>query len=157
MKIKDCSIWDGAIWCWNLLWRWELFDWEKDLLAQLQILLQQSFLQQGHLDKNIWSYHNSGAFSSKSFSESVLKLQAVGVDSFKHAAKVWCKMAPPKVELLVWFLVLGKLNTKDRLISLNIIPASEGKCVLCGEHVESIGHLFFSCNYSWKLWCSCLN
>ena len=64
------------------------------------------------------------------------------MDSFKHAAKVWCKMAPPKVELLVWFLVLGKLNTKDKLISLNIIPTSEGNCVNCGEHVESIGHLF---------------
>ena len=35
MKIEDCGIWDGATWCWNLLWRRDLFDWEKDLLAQL--------------------------------------------------------------------------------------------------------------------------
>ena len=46
-------------------------------------------------------------FLTKSFSDAVLKLQNVGDNSFKSAAKVWCKMDPPKVELLVWFLVFG--------------------------------------------------
>ena len=66
-----------------------------------------------------------------------------------YAARVWCKMAPPKVEMLVWFLVLGKLNTKDRLAQLNIIISNgDVSCVLCNSHVESLGHLFVSCNYS---------
>ena len=53
--------------------------------------------------------------------------------------------------------VNGSPNTKDRLVNLNILPTSEATCVLCNDHMESIGHLFFSCNYSWKLWCSCFN
>ena len=157
IKFKDCGIWDGLSWCWHLLWRRELFDWEEDLLTQLQNLLGQTHLQRDHIDKNIWYYHNSGGFSSKSVYDYVLKLQAASVAFFKYTAKVWCKLAPPKVELLVWFLVLGNLNTKDRLVRLNTLPSPDAVSVLCDDHVESIGHLFFSCNYSWKSWCSCLN
>ena len=72
-----------------------------------------------------------------------------------HAAKVWCMVAPPKVEMLVWFMVLGKLNTKDHLAWLNIINNDTMCCVLCNNHEESIEHLFFSCKYAWQLWCTC--
>ena len=33
MKIKDCGLWNGLAWCWNLLWRRELFDWENELVT----------------------------------------------------------------------------------------------------------------------------
>ena len=48
-----------------------------------------------------------------------------------YAARVWCKMAPPKVEMLVWFMLLGKLNTKDQLARLNIIISnSDVNCLV---------------------------
>ena len=53
--------------------------------------------------------------------------------------------------------MLGKPNIEDRLVSLNIVHSSKATCALCNENLENIGHLFFSCNYSLKLWCSCLN
>ena len=108
-------------------------------------------------DKCYWSFQKFCRFSTKSFTKSVLKLQSDNNELIQHATKVCCKIAPPKVELLVWFLVLGKLNTKDRLANPNIITNGNVNCVLCNSHVESIDHLFFSCNYSWKLWCSYLN
>ena len=39
MKISDCGLWDGLIWVWNLLWRRELYDWQKKLADQLQDIL----------------------------------------------------------------------------------------------------------------------
>ena len=64
---------------------------------------------------------------------------------------------PPKGNVVGLVLVLGKLNTKDRLVRMNIILVGEENCILCHNHLESVEHLFFSCNYSWKLWSSCLN
>ena len=59
--------------------------------------------------------------------------------------------------MLVWFLVLGKLNTMDWLASYNLLNGAEKTCVLCNEKEECIQHLFFSCKYAWQLWCSCLS
>ena len=91
------------------------------------------------------------------FSDAVLQLRVGEVNRYGYAAKVWCKVAPAKVEMFVWFLVLGKLNTKDRLVHLNVIDSANVNCVLCNEHEESIQHLFFSCKVAWLLWISCLN
>ena len=54
-------------------------------------------------------------------------------------------------------MILGKLNTKDRLARLNIISNGDILYVLCNEQEESIEHLFFSCRHAWNLWCSCMN
>ena len=62
------------------------------------------------------------------------------------------RVAPPKVELLVCFAMLGKLNTKDRLTRLNIINNLDVNCVLCSEQEESIDHLFFACKCAWRPW-----
>ena len=120
-------------------------------MAELHNLSCHSQLQREQHDKSIWSFHDSGGFSTKSFTEFALMLQADDNKPLRYAAKVWCKMAPRKVELLVWFLVLGKLNNKDWLVKMNIIPVGDVNCILCNRHEESIEHLFSSCDYSWKL------
>ena len=94
---------------------------------------------------------NSGAFSTKSFIDAIVKMQASDHGMYNYAARVWCKVVPPKVELLVYFVVLGKLNIKDRLSRLNIINNVDVNCVLCNDHEESLKHFFFSCNYAWQL------
>ena len=60
------------------------------------------------------------------------------------------------MELLIWFVILGKLNTKDRILRLNIISNLDIECVLCKEHEESIEHLFFTSKYAWEMSSSCL-
>lgn len=131
--------------------------WELELENQLNDVLVQAGVKRENNDRRIWCLQNWGTFFTKSFIEAVFKLQVDDQELFKHAAKVWCKIAPPKVELLVWFVVLGKLNTKDRLASLNIIDGAETMCVLCTEQEECIEHLIFSSKYAWQLWCFCLN
>ena len=85
----------------------------------------------------------------------MLQVGDLGVYSF--AAKFQCNVAPPKVELLIWFVILGKLNMKDRILRLNIVSSLDVKYVLCNEHEESIEYLFFTCKYAWELWSSFLS
>ena len=42
IKIKDYGLWDGLTWCWNLQWRRELFELEKELVVQLQTILNRT-------------------------------------------------------------------------------------------------------------------
>ncbi|XP_057732869.1 uncharacterized protein LOC130948168 [Arachis stenosperma] len=49
-----------------------------------------------------------------------------------------------------------RVNTKDRLVRCRILPTSEIICVICGKAPESVHHLFFTCEYAWKLWDSAL-
>ena len=125
-------MWDGLIWHWNLLWRRNLFEWELHLEKQLDEGLAQFSLKSDRNDRRIWCLQNSSIFLTKSFTEAIVKLQVGDQKLFKHATKAWCKIAPPKVEMLVWFLVLGKLNTKDRLASFNIINGAKTIGYLCG-------------------------
>ena len=67
-------------------------------------------------------------------------------------SKVWQGLAPPKAELLTWFVLLGRLNIKDRFCRLNILIGSDDKCIFCNEHCETLNHLFLSCYFSWRVW-----
>lgn len=44
----------------------------------------------------------------------------------------------------------GRLLTLDRVNNW-ADGYDEGVCILCGSGVESHGHLFFTCNYSYEL------
>ncbi|XP_057755327.1 uncharacterized protein LOC130974465 [Arachis stenosperma] len=62
-----------------------------------------------------------------------------------------------EVDKLVWkHDKEEKVNTKDRLVRCEILPTSEITCVICGKAPESVHHLFFTCEYAWKLWGSAL-
>ena len=58
--------------------------------------------------------------------------------------------------ILVWFILLERLNTKDRLCRFGCIPASDLLCVFCSSNGESIKHFFFECPVAWMFWHSCL-
>ena len=42
----------------------------------------------------------------------------------------WKGLAPPTAEILVWFILQGRLNTKERLGRLNIIPMDRTVSIL---------------------------
>ena len=72
-------------------------------------------------------------------------------------SKVWRGLCPPKAELLVWLLLLGRINTKDRLQRLSVLQNNDLRCVLCNSCDETIAHLFFTCDYTWRVWSFCCN
>ena len=65
---------------------------------------------------------------------------------------VWKGLVPLRVELLSWSMLIGRLNTKDRLCSLNWMQMDHIKCVPFRMHDASIQHLFLNCDFSWNLW-----
>lgn len=75
--------------------------------------------------------------------------------NLKSASKVWRGLVQPKAELLMWFVIYGRLNTKNHLQRLNILRGDNYGCVLCNAELETISHLFFMCNFSWKVWGAC--
>ncbi|KAL4345266.1 hypothetical protein AHAS_Ahas11G0261200 [Arachis hypogaea] len=65
---------------------------------------------------------------------------------YNFAKKLWIGFVPPRVELLTWFIILGRLNTKDRLCNLKMLRSEDVKCVLCGSNPEAVHHIFFACD-----------
>jgi len=57
-----------------------------------------------------WSLNNSKEFSVKPHTQEALALRFhnIAVDSIVLAA--WKKLAPPKVEIVIWLALLGKLQ-----------------------------------------------
>lgn len=70
---------------------------------------------------------------------------------------IWQRKAPPRAELVVWFLLQEKLKTGSTLFNLNIISIEEANCPFCDTETETHQHLFFGCHFTWKLWMMCLD
>ena len=136
---------------------WEFFEYELTDFYELQSLLNQNTLIRDVVDRAVWMHHSSGDYEVKSFLNLMLHPQQNYQDMFTYANVVWKSLTPPKSELLLWFLLLGKLNTKDRLIRFNIRQGLDSKCVLCNQEEESINHLFCCCPFTWRVWCTFLN
>ena len=83
---------------------------------QLQDDLDQVILNNEQTDHVWWSYQSNGCFSVKSFRKKIYEDKAEGVLNVESWKKIWSGLAPPKVELLLWFVIRGRLSTKDRLV-----------------------------------------
>ena len=103
-----------------------------------------------------WQLDANKIFSAKSFILQVVSSNQ-NTSLANLTAVVWASVVHPKAEILVWLLMLGKLNTKGRLRKLNIIRDDYVMCPLCNCQQEMISHLFFACNHTWKIWCSCFS
>ena len=106
-------------------------------------------------DRVCWSFDKSGVFSVRSFLEKLILEKDCCVQNSIIVSKVWRGLVPPKAELLLWFVVQGRLNTKDRLRRMNLLSSADYRCVLCFDEDENLPHLFFTCPFSWKVWGAC--
>nr|XP_009802473.1 PREDICTED: uncharacterized protein LOC104247998 [Nicotiana sylvestris] len=58
--------------------------------------------------------------------------------------------AAPKQVFILWLVLLGKLRTKDVLLSWGI--SVDSICMLCNSYPETSSHIFFECPYSRSIW-----
>lgn len=63
---------------------------------------------------------------------------------------VWFREEIPRCSFTSWSAFLGRLLTRDRLISWGLTAPSG--CVLCSVADESISHLFFECSFAAATW-----
>lgn len=65
-SVAECGHWCERGWVWDLQWRRELFEWEKVLLEELRLVLQQANLAMDRNDVWIWGVDATGSFTTKS-------------------------------------------------------------------------------------------
>lgn len=96
-------------------------------------------------DRLIWKFDKKGVFSVKSVSKLAIaaKVNANEINNFSFTKKVWKGLVPPKVELFSWFVLIGRVNTKDRLCTIGILPEDQVRCCFCQNVTENVEHLFF--------------
>ncbi|PWG74389.1 hypothetical protein DF186_18165, partial [Enterococcus hirae] len=58
-----------------------------------------------------------------------------------------------RVKLFIWFVLVGKVNIKERFFRFGIISHGDNICVLCKRDVEYIHYLFLGCEFIWQVWC----
>nr|XP_025674245.1 uncharacterized protein LOC112774318 [Arachis hypogaea] len=151
--IGDCGFWDGVEWIWSFQWRRQLFQWELELLNQLHQILLTVKLTTEREDRVIWKFDRTGVFSTKSFvqvmQEAVLPEE---ITSYSFTSVVWRGFVPPRVELFTWFVLIERVNTKERLSRLGVIDQRDTMCALYSKANESAFHLFVGCEITWKVW-----
>ena len=149
--VSSLGFWNGTSWTWAFSWTRELRVRDISERDRLQSLLENVCIALEDEDALIWSHCNSGQFSVKSFTAELAK-----IDQPQHhdyiAGNLWKGLVPPRVEIFVWLVCQGKLNTRAKLAKLQIINPSQDLCPLCNEKSESVDHLFIHCSFSWQVW-----
>ena len=102
-------------------------------------------------DHSIWKFNNSGLYIVKSFSTLISGKQASQVEHCHIFANLWRGVAPPRVELMVWFVLLNSLSTMDRLRKFNILQRNSYWCVLCDLEDETNDHLSIHYSSIWEV------
>ncbi|XP_072081167.1 uncharacterized protein [Arachis hypogaea] len=96
----------------------------------------------------------SRLFSVSSQCDSVIQEGVLPEDitSYNFTKSIWKGLVPPRVELFAWFVLTGRVNTKERLTRLGILNQDDKSCVLCNKDVEQVHHLFLGCDFTWQVW-----
>jgi len=149
-RISNMGWFEGETWRWVLSWKRMLTQVESNAEQQLHNILQLHYPSRYTSDRLAW-IHN-GIFSVKNLYAQAVKQMDNEVTVDRLICSVWQKLAPPKVEFMVWLAVQDKLNTKDRLARRRAIPIEMNICTFCHSHNEDIHHLLLSCQYSWTIW-----
>lgn len=149
-SIASLGLWDGLTWTWSFTWTRHLRPRDLDERHILSLLLEQVVLSPYENDSLIWAPDKSGSFSVKSASKELAKSSCPS--SHDVIKGVWRGLVPPRIELFLWFSMLDKINTIEKLLRCGIIPMADASCIFCKSQVESSDHLFIHCPLSWTLW-----
>nr|XP_025703058.1 uncharacterized protein LOC112803815 [Arachis hypogaea] len=142
----------------NKQWRRELFQWELELVGQLHETLQSAKPTHEKEDTVSWKFDNTGVYSTNSFTQMMqAEVLPAEVTSYSFTRAIWKGFVPPRIELLSWFVLIGRVNTKDRLCRLRVIDQHDTLCVLCSKSEETVFHLFLGCDITWQVWCAWLH
>jgi hypothetical protein len=130
--------------------------WEEELLGNLMELIGHVKLS---LNNDSWvcdmgaeegySVKEGYNFLCKNFLPEVVQNESVG----RALKKVWVSLAPMKIMIFLWQLMLHRLPTRVNLFRRGVITApSLASCVWCGGETESESHLFTTCTVAVDVW-----
>ncbi|GKC03638.1 RNA-directed DNA polymerase, eukaryota, reverse transcriptase zinc-binding domain protein [Tanacetum coccineum] len=98
-------------------------------------------------DSWMWTLNASTGFTVAS-TRSLIDANSLVVDSNTTR---WNRSVPIKINIFLWRLALNKLPTRVNLDRKGI-DIDSTLCPICFEDVETINHIFFSCEMAKDLW-----
>ncbi|GKU89474.1 hypothetical protein SLEP1_g3606 [Rubroshorea leprosula] len=157
-KMKMCSEMGSrtnGLWEWNLTWRRNLFDWEKEEAMELHNTIQSVQTSQGCMDSWEWTHSKDGQYSTKS-AYAILTKEEREATEITTFTRIWNSVLPNKISTFNWQLLLDRIPTKMNMLTRGIIKdIQDCKCGICGEEEEDTKHLFLKCNMVRWLWMAC--
>ena len=100
------------------------------------------------VDKLIWSPSTSGDLSAKI----AYQFMRPHHPSLDWSKLIWSKYIAPRMSLLVWKVLCGRVLSEDFLQKRGISLAS--RCLLCRFDSESLEHIFLLCPFAKSIWSS---
>lgn len=149
-------------WDWSPAWRRDLRPHDILEFEQLFSSLNQVSLNASSHDNFVLNLDKVGNFSVKSLMKELGKISRhIPADNLK---KVQRGMVPHRIEIFVWFVLMGKINSRVNASKLRIIPFTEALCIFCNCHIQTEDYLFLHCDFaseilswgfsSWRFhWC----
>lgn len=149
-KVANMGRWENEEWKWKLSWSRPLRIRDKLEWEALAAVLQQVKVLKDKKDSLRWNFSKSGSYSVKSFYTELFNQAEPCLK--KVIPKIWANLAPPRIEIFIWLAILERINTKNKLALLNIIPMADRRCTFCQEWPEDTSHLFLHCSFAMKIW-----
>ncbi|GAU25614.1 hypothetical protein TSUD_260480 [Trifolium subterraneum] len=138
-------------WLWDFRWKRELSVFEFGLLQDLLLVVTQ-FPLSGMEGSWVWTLDPTGNYSVKSAYLAITSVEAAPEQN-SLLTRVWKSWAPSKVIVFSWQLLQDRVPTRQNLLRRRVFrEASMSFCALCGDFVESVDHLFITCDCISKFW-----
>ncbi|GAU26578.1 hypothetical protein TSUD_266930 [Trifolium subterraneum] len=149
--VGDMGSWVQGEWNWDFRWKRELSLVEFDLAHDLMKVVTQSPTL-GVEDSWVLKYDPSGRFSVRSAYLTLTGPKVVS-DPNPLLSRVWKSWDPLKVIVFSWKLLQDRVATRQNLLRRQVIrDISDSFCAFCGVSVESVDHLFTSCDFIFPVW-----
>lgn len=123
-------------------WRWPLANSQE--LIEIKSLLP--LISSGREDRITWKSNNLEIFCLN-MAWDILR-EKKSLVPWKNI--LWFKSCIQRHSIILRLAIKGRLNTKDKLSQFAII--NDAICSFCEDSMESLDHLFFSCQVTRRLW-----
>lgn len=134
---------------------WNLPPARTDNEVVLQIILSTTPVPSPMRGNDVYLWRqNSGGFGPSFSSRDTWERIRTPAPLVPWHSVAWFREEIPRCSFITWMALLGRLPTRDRLISWGMTVPSG--CVLCSSADESLSHLFFQCSFavaSWTRFC----
>jgi hypothetical protein len=116
-------------------------------LNSLQTALSSVTLSEA-MDRRISNFSKGDSNLDSGAIYRMLKARGTAVDA--KASFIWKNAAPPRVQLFMWLLMQGRVQSRSVLVKKCVV--SDTTCEVCHQHEETAEHIIWGCNLGNTVW-----